>query len=156
MVQAWTRGKHQTVCTYLLGQRQTVCNICLFSPSLDCTVAMTSRRNIPLPGHWDNSSSYYVKHTQSYSKTIKATYDLGEMEYLSIEKSARTRYHQCYSETGRIASALKVQRALCQRVLTSHWQTFPTYSLHRLKGGKYTTTNSGFNSIMQFTNVYSR
>ena len=81
MVQAWTRGKRQTVHAYAcLAQRQTVRTYAYVSPSLDCTVAMTSRRNIPLPVTGITLAAITVKHTQSYSKTIKATYDLGEMD----------------------------------------------------------------------------
>ena len=49
---------------------------------------MTKPQKHSNTGHWDNSRSYHVWHKQSYSKKIKATYDLGEMEDLSIEKPA--------------------------------------------------------------------
>ena len=110
-VQAWYKPEHTVSANgthiRLFGDKRT--HICLLSPSFDCTVAMTKSQNHSTrrTRHWDNSCSCHVWHKQSYSKKIKATYDLGEMEYLSIEKPASARYHQCYSETGRIASALR-------------------------------------------------
>ena len=46
-----------------------------------------------------------VWHKQSYPKKIKATYDLGAMEDLSIENLPAHGTSKCHSETGRIASA---------------------------------------------------